>query len=91
MSSINPNMAIVAGTAAKAAKPESRQDRKKDVKGKTVQLGQEYTRIVQKAQRENPDNQPETVQQAKELLSKGHFDTQQAAYEAAQKIVDYGI
>ena len=91
MTSINPNMAIVAGEAAKASKSESQKSRKKNAAQQSVQLGQEYTRIVQKAQRENPDNHAETIQETRELLSKGHFDTHQAAREAAQKIVEYGI
>ena len=91
MSSINPDIAIAAQTAAKTTKSESRRDQQKKVREKPVQLGEEYTSIVQKAQRENPDNYPQTVQEARELLSKGHFDTHEAAREAAQKIVDYGI
>lgn len=91
MSSINPDIAIAAGMAAKTAKSESRQDRQKKVSEKTVQLRQEYASIVQKSLAGNPDNYPQTVQEARDLLSKGHFDTHEAAREAAQKIVDYGI
>jgi hypothetical protein len=91
MTFINPNAAIIAGEAVKAAKSEGRQGREKKVTEKTVQLGHDYAQVVQKAQKENSDNHPEMVQQARELLSKGHFDTREAAQEAAQKMVDYGI
>jgi hypothetical protein len=91
MTLINPNQAIVAGEAVKAARRESQPSRRKEALEQTVQLGREYTEVVKKAQQGNPDNYPETVQQAKELLLKGHFDTEQAAREAAQNIVEYGI
>jgi hypothetical protein len=91
MTFINPNVAILAGAAAKAAKPESPKSRQKNATEKTTQLGREYVQIVQRAQSENPDNHPETIQQTKELLLKGHFDTAEAAREAAEKIADYGI
>lgn len=91
MTLINPNQAIVAGEAVKVARRESRPSRRKEALEQTVQLGREYTEVVKKAQQENPDNSPQTVQQAKELLVKGHFDTEQAARQAAQNIVEYGI
>jgi hypothetical protein len=91
MTFINPNQAIVAGEAVKAAKSESRPSRRKEALEQTVQLGREYSDVVKKAQQGNPDNSPGTVEQARELLLKGHFDTDQAAREAAQNIIDYGI
>jgi hypothetical protein len=88
---INPNQAIVAGEVIKAGKPESRRSRRKETLEQTVQLGRDYADAVKKAQQENPDNHPQTVQQAKKLLLQGHFDSDQAAREAAQNIVEYGI
>jgi len=91
MTFINSNQVIVAGEAAKVARRESRPSRRKEALEQTVQLGREYTDVVKKAQQGNSDNHPQMVQQARELLLKGHFDTDQAAREAAQNIVEYGI
>jgi len=90
MTFINPNQAILAGEVVKSTKSE-RTNRRKETPVQSVQLGRDYADVVTKAQQGNPDNYPETVQQAKELLLQGHFDTDQAAREAAQNIVDYGI
>jgi hypothetical protein len=90
MTFINPNQAILAGEAIKSAKSE-RTNRRKETPAQAVQLGRDYADVVTKAQQGNPDKHPETVQQAKELLLQGHFDTDQAAREAAQNIVEYGI
>jgi type II secretory pathway pseudopilin PulG len=91
MTSFDPNVSIVAGAAIQSAKPQTRQTRRKNASERAVQLGREYVEIVQKAQQEQPDNHSEIVRQAKELFLSGHFDTYQAAREAAQKIVEYGI
>jgi hypothetical protein len=91
MTFIDPNQVIAAGEVVKVARRESRASRRKEALEQTVQLGREYTEVVKKAQQENPDNSPETVQRVRELLLKGHFDTDQAARQAAQNIVEYGI
>jgi hypothetical protein len=91
MTFIDPNQAIAAGEAVRVARRESRPSRRKEALEQTVQLGREYADVVKNAQQENPENYPKTVQQAKELLLKGHFDTDQAARQAAQNIVEYGI
>jgi phosphoribosylaminoimidazole carboxylase (NCAIR synthetase) len=91
MTLINPNQAIAAGEAVKVARRDSRPSRRKEALEQTVQLGREYSDVVKKAQQDNSDSYPQTVQQARELLLKGHFDTDQAAREAAQNIAEYGI
>lgn len=91
MTFINPNQAIAASEAVKTAKAESRPSRRKEKPEQAVQLGRDYTDIVKKAQQGSRDNSPETVQQAKELLLQGQFDTDQAAREAAKNMVEYGI
>lgn len=91
MTFINPNIAIVAGAAVRSATSETRQNRRKGALEQTVQLGREYVEIVRRAQKENPEDRPEIIQWVKELLLKGHFDSRQAAREAAQKIVEYGV
>jgi hypothetical protein len=87
----NPDVSIVAGVVAHSAKSPTRPTRRKNASDPTVRLGQEYSDIVQKAQQGQSDNHSEIVRQARELFLSGHFDTHQAAREAAQKIVEYGI
>ena len=91
MTSFDPNVGIIAGVTVQSAKPQTRQTRRKNASERAVRLGREYAEIVEKAQQEQPDNHSEIVRQAKELFLSGHFDTYQAAREAAQKIVEYGI
>jgi len=91
MASINSNVTIAAGAAAKAAGVEPKKPQRKEAARTTVQLGNEYRKLVQKAMIENPGHHTEVVKQARELLLNGHFDTPQAAREAAQKIIEYGI
>jgi hypothetical protein len=91
MTSINSNITIAVGTAAKAAGVEPKKAQRKETLRSTVQLGDEYRKIVQKAMDENPDQHAELVKQARELLLSGHFDTPQAARDAAKKIIEYGI
>jgi hypothetical protein len=91
MTSFDPNIGIIAGVTIQSAKPQTRKTRRKSVSERAVRSGREYAEIVQKAQQEQPDNHAEIVRQAKELFLSGHFDTYQAAREAAQKIIEYGI
>jgi hypothetical protein len=88
---INPNQSIVAGQAVRSAKAETSKGRRKEKPQQSVQLGHEYADIVKKAQQANSDNSGKMVQQARELLMKGQFDTDEAARQAAQNMVEYGI
>lgn len=91
MTSINSNIMIAAGTAAKAAGADPKKTQRKEPTRSTVQFGLEYKRIVEKALVENPEDHTERVKHARELLLNGHFDTPQMARQAAQKIIEQGI
>jgi|FrelakmetLWP11LW_1041352.scaffolds.fasta_scaffold05375_2 hypothetical protein len=91
MASINSNITIAAGTTAKAAGIDPKKPQRKEALRTPAKLGEEYQKFIQQAMAENPDQNTERVKQARELLLNGHFDTPQAAKEAAKKIVEYGI
>jgi len=91
MTSINSNIAITAAMASKAAGADPKKAQRREPVRSTVQLGAEYRKIVEKAIRENPEDDTEVVKQARELLLTGHFDTPQMARQAAAKIIEQGI
>lgn len=91
MTSINPNITIIAGVAASTSGLDPKKAQRKDSPRSVAHFGSEYRRIIEKALNEEPANHAEIVKDARELLLSGHFDSPQTARQAAERIIEEGI